>query len=101
VKVVEVDMEPYKIMYLNQLKRVDQVVVLVLVIVAAFLVVVETELLDQIHHLHLHQIKDILVVLDMVLIQITLDLVEVVEVPVLLERMDTKVKLHMVVDMVV
>tara|TARA_R100000479_G_C6278016_1_gene161948 strand:+ start:186 stop:506 length:321 start_codon:yes stop_codon:yes gene_type:complete len=101
VKVVEVDMEPYKIMYLNQPKRVDQVVVLVLVIVAAFLVVVETELLDQVHHLHLHQIKDILVVLDMVLVQITLDLLEVVVVLMLPERMEAQIQCQRVVDMVV
>ena len=94
-------MEPYKIMYLNHPKRVDQVVVVVLVLVAAFLVVLETELLDQVIHQHLHQIKDILVVLDMVLVQVTLDLVEVVVVLMLLERMEAQIQCHRVVDMVV
>tara|TARA_B100000519_G_scaffold139637_1_gene120985 strand:- start:306 stop:605 length:300 start_codon:yes stop_codon:yes gene_type:complete len=47
------------------------------------------------------QIKDILVVLDMVLVQITLDLVEVEEVLMLLEKMEAQIQQYLVVDMVV
>ena len=69
------------------LMMVDQVVVVLLMLVEVLLAALETELLDQIHHQHLHQIKDILVELDMVLLRITLDLVEVVVVLMLPDRM--------------
>ena len=47
------------------------------------------------------QIKDILVELDMVFLQITLDLAAAAAVPVVLEKMEAQIQQQLVVDMVV
>jgi hypothetical protein len=72
-------------------RRVVQVVVDQEQLIVVLMVELETELLEFPHN-HLHQIKDMVVELDMVLVQITLDLVEVEVVPTLLERMEVQIQ---------
>tara|TARA_R100000458_G_C8056518_1_gene101375 strand:+ start:165 stop:473 length:309 start_codon:yes stop_codon:yes gene_type:complete len=97
VKVVEMVVE---LTIQELLMMVDRVVVVLLMLVEVMLAALETDYLEVIHN-HLHQIKDILVVLDMVLVQITLDLLEVVVVLMLPERMEAQIQCQRVVDMVV